>query len=326
MNIIMKHYLVKWIQKHCFSIENSYVPKDKSKMQNFGTGTLYSNLRYGESYPNSFLDIYKCSKKDAKNPVILYVHGGGFTWGSKEDGDPNAGKRGGDKHWFFKRFMEAGYDIVSVEYAFAPEYQYPTPILQLQEAVAFLLDHEEQYQLDMTRIIFCGSSAGGHIAAQYAAVQTNAAYAGEMKIKQILERKQIRALLLNSALIDPTRYDVVHDPAFDFLLRKCGQAYFNEKVMAVSKGANQSNVLTHVTDNYPPVFISDANTGSFYDQAKDLSAKLKELGVRTELNLYPREEVKLTHGYESFDDRYGQDNMRKMLTFLKETEKQENVG
>lgn len=315
----MKHYLVKWLQKHSFSIKNSYTPKAESKIQDFGTGTLISDIAYGEKYPNSFLDIYKCSKDASRHPVMIYTHGGGFTWGSKEDGDPNAGKRGGDKHWFFKRFMEHGYDVVSVEYAFAPEHQYPTPVLQLQEAVSFLMKHAEQYHLDMERIIFCGSSAGGHIAAQYVAIQTNPEYAGEMKIRQILENQQIKALLLNSALIDPTRYDVVHDPAFDFLLRKCGQAYFSEKVMAVSKGANQSNVLSRVTSDYPPTFISDANTGSFYDQARDLYTKLKPLGVMTELNIYPREEVKLKHGYESFDDSYGQDNMRKMLTFLEKT-------
>ncbi len=315
----MKHYLVKWLQKHSFSIENFYKPKNEPKIQDFGTGTLLSDIVYGEKYPNSFMDIYKCSKDNSRHPVIIYTHGGGFTWGSKEDGDPNAGKQGGDKHWFFKRFMEAGYDIVSVEYAFAPEYQYPTPVLQLQEAVSFLINHEEQYELDMKRIIFCGSSAGGHIAAQYVAIQTNANYAKEMNIKQILSNEQIKALLLNSALIDPTRYDVVHDAGFNFLLRKCGQAYFGEKIMASSKGANQSNVLSHVTGDYPPVFISDANTGSFYDQAKDLFTKLRQLGVKAELNIYPREEVKLKHGYESFDDRYGQDNMQKMLSFLEET-------
>ena len=314
----MKHYFVKWLQKHSFSIENSYTPKSEPQIVEFGTGTLRSNIRYGETYPNSFMDIYKGSKDTSRHPVMIYIHGGGFTWGSKEDGDPNAGRQGGDKHWFFKRFMEAGYDIVSVEYAFAPEYQYPTPVLQLQEAVSFLMKYEEQYELDTKKIIFCGSSAGGHIAAQYVAIQNNREYAREMNIKQILREGQIQALLLNSALIDPTRYDVVHDAAFDFLLRKCGQAYFGEKVMAVSQGANQANVLSHVTAHYPPTFISDANTGSFYDQARDLFTKLRQLGVKAELNIYPREKVKLKHGYESFDDRYGQDNMRKMLAFLAE--------
>lgn len=151
-------------------------------------------------------------------------------------------------------------------------------------------------------------------------------YAREMSINQILSKEKIKAVLLNSALIDPTRYDVVHDAGFDFLLRKCGQAYFSEKVMSVSQGANQANVLSYVTDDYPPTFISDANAGSFYDQARDLFTKLTQLGVKAELNIYPREEVKLRHGYESFDDRYGQDNMRKMLAFLKETVCQEKVS
>lgn len=318
-NISMKHYLVKWIQKHTYPAKNSYQSKKEPQKQPFGNGTLYSDLAYGGNYPNSFLDLYKCEEGEDKHPLLIYVHGGGFTWGSKEDGDPNAGKTGKDKHWFFKAFLERGMDIASVEYAFAPEYAYPTPVLQLQEAVRFLMEHQDEYALDMEHLILCGSSAGGHIVGQYAAIQTNRAYAKEMGMQQILGQGQIKAVLFNSALIDPTRYDVVHDAAFDYLLRKCGQAYFKEKKMKCAKGAQQSNLLTKVTETYPPSFLSDANTGSFYDQAEELYRKLKELGVKTEQNIYPREQVTLRHGYESFDDWYGRDNMQKMLHFLQET-------
>lgn len=314
----MKHYLVKWIQKNTYHVKNSFISKNIPDKKSFGNGVVYTDIEYDRNYPNSFLDIYKCEKEEKMHPLIIYVHGGGFTWGSKEDGDPNAGKTGKDKHWFFKCFMEHGYDIVSVEYAFAPEYQYPTPVIQLQQAILFLERHKEQYALDMEHLIFCGSSAGGHIAGQYAAIETNEAYAKEMGMQQILKSGQIRAVLFNSALIDPTRYDVVHDMAFNYLLRKCGQAYFNEKTMATAKGAIQSNLLTQVTEAYPPSFISDGNTASFYDQAKELYEKLNQLGVKTELNIYSRKKEKLRHGYESFDNWYGQDNMKKMLQFLKE--------
>ena len=86
--------------------------------------------------------------------------------------------------------------------------------------------------------------------------------------------------------------------------------------MATAKGAIQSNLLTYVTSEYPPSFISDDNTGSFYDQARDLYEKLNQLGVKAELNIYPKNEMKLTHGYESFNNEYGQDNMKKMIAFL----------
>ncbi len=314
----MKHRLVKWIQTHNFPAQNSFSTKQISQKAPFGDGFLYNDVAYGTEYPNSYLDIYRCTKGEEKHPLIFYVHGGGFTWGSKEDGDPNAGKRDGDKLWFFKRFLAEGYDVVSVDYAFAPDYRYPTPILQIQQAMAFLLAHGAEYTLDTDRLILCGSSAGGHAVGQYAAMQTNPAYAREMGVSQILKPGQIKCVLFNSALIDPTRYDVTHNTGFNVLLRKCGQAYFGDKIMLQSAGAQQANILSWVTEQYPPSFISDGNSGSFYDQARDLYKKLQTISVQTELNIYPKSEVCLHHGYESFCDQYGLDNMEKMLVFLKQ--------
>lgn len=314
----MKHRLIKWIQTHIYPAANHLESKQLQGKITFGTGLLYHDIPYGTKYPNSFMDIYRSGNGIGKHPMIFYVHGGGFTWGSKEDGDPNAGKqKDGDKLWFFKRFLAEGYDIVSIDYAFAPEYQYPTPILQMHQAITFLLTHGAEYGLDMEQLFLCGSSAGGQIVGQYAAIQTNSSYAEEMGIKQVLKQGQIKGILFNSALIDPTRYDVTHSFPFDYLLRKCGQAYFGDSVMASSAGAKQSNILTHITAEYPPCFLSDGNHGSFYDQARELYQELCSLSIYAELNIYPSTEVQLGHGYESFQNKYGLDNMEKMISFLK---------
>lgn len=316
----MKHRLVKWIQAHHYPARNTFEPKHTPGQVPFCNGVLYNDVAYANKYPNSFLDIYRCEKGEEKHPLIFYVHGGGFTWGSKEDGDPNAGKKAdGDKLWFFKRFLSEGYDIVSVDYAFAPDYMYPTPILQIQQAMAFLMAHGVEYALNTDELILCGSSAGGHIVGQYAAIQTNPDCARALGIERILKPGQIKCILFNSALIDPTRYDVTHNAGFDFLLRKCGQAYFGDKVMLQSAGAQQANLLSWVTAQYPPSFISDGNSGSFYDQARDLYHRLQTLSVQTALNICPKSEARLGHGYESFGDKYGLDNMEKMLEFLRQT-------
>lgn len=312
----MKHRLVEAIQKNTYAAVNSFELKGSEREEAFACGTVFRDLCYGRDYPNSYLDLYK-SQKGKSAPLIFYVHGGGFTWGSKEDGDPNAGEQG-DKMWFFKRFLEEGYDVVSIDYAFAPEYSYPTPILQMRQAMRFLEANAATYALAMDQVILCGSSAGGQIVGQYALIETDAAYAGSMQIEPVLSKGAIRCILFNSALLDPTRYDKVHDLGFNYLLRKCGQAYYKERVMRTAKGAIEGNILSHVTKSYPPSFLSDANTGSFYDQARDMYAKLQDLGVTTRLNIYDRHEAKLKHGYESFDTVYGQDNMEQMLAFIKE--------
>lgn len=233
------------------------------------------------------------------------------------DGDPNAGKNNTDKDWFFKRFLAEGYNIVSIDYAFAPEYAYPTPIIQVCQAAQFLADHGSEYDLDMTKVILAGSSAGGQIIGQFANIQTNAAYALEMKLPQVFPEGTIKACLFNSALLDCERYEEAHNLVFNILFKKCGQAYFHSRKLKGHPDVIQFDVIRHACAAFPPSFLSDANCASFFDQARDFDRRLTELGVEHELNIYPKTEVKLSHGYESFHDQYGQDNMKKMLPFLK---------
>lgn len=312
----MAYGLIKFCQKHTFPVKNDFQSGRPMGEEAFDQWRRIHDVPYATEYPNSFLDIYLHQDSQAQ-PTLFYVHGGGFTWGSKVDGDPNAGKNRTDKDWYFKRFLAEGYNIVSIDYAFAPEYAYPTPIIQTCQAGQFLMEHGGEYGLDMSRVILAGSSAGGQIIGQFANIQTNSAYAEEMKLPQVFPEGTIKACLFNSGLLDCERYGEAHSVPFNYLFAKCGEAYFHCKESKGHPAAIQSSVIAHATPAFPPAFLSDANTASFFDQARDFAKRLEELGVEHELNIYPRSEAKLSHGYESFNNKYGQDNMRKMLIFLK---------
>lgn len=53
--------------------------------------------------------------------------------------------------------------VVSVGYRLAPEYPFPTAIEDGVDAVLWLWDHAEQYNLDMSRFVLSGDSAGGNL-------------------------------------------------------------------------------------------------------------------------------------------------------------------
>ncbi|HPZ00601.1 MAG TPA: alpha/beta hydrolase [Clostridiales bacterium] len=311
----MAYSFIRFCQKYFFPADNKNANYLSMGEEPFDKWRRIYDVPYGKDFPNSFLDLYLQRDRTAK-ATVFYVHGGGFTWGSKTDGDPTAGRKKTDKDWYFKRFLTEGYNMVSVDYAFAPEYGYPTPILQMEQAVQFLLEHGMKYGLDMTRLILAGSSAGGQIIGQFANVQTNAAYATEMGIPKILPDGSIKACLFNSALLDCTRYGEAHNPLYDYLFTKCGEAYFSDKNLKNHSLAAQSDVIRHASAAFPPSFLSDGNRGSFFSQARDFDRRLTELGVVHELNIYPETEAKLSHGYESINGPYGQDNMKKMLAFL----------
>lgn len=87
-------------------------------------------------------------------PVILYLHGGGWSLG-------NAGS-----HDRLVRELAVGANaaVAFVEYALAPEAKYPTQIEQAYSAAQWIIQHGEGEGLDPSRMAVAGDSAGGNMA------------------------------------------------------------------------------------------------------------------------------------------------------------------
>ncbi len=308
---------IKFFQKLVFHAQNSYEPKHTPEKRVLDDGRiLLSDIRYGSKYPNSFLDVYLSPFEAAKHPTLIYVHGGGYTWGKKEDNSVTTTDHGLGR--FFNGLSRLGYDIVSINYAFAPEYRYPTPLLQLTEAVSFLKSNTE-LGLDLSSVSFGGDSAGGQLIGQFINLQVNDEYAQELNIPQTLPKDSIRAAAFFSGLLDLEQFGVTHVKAIDRLFSKCGYAYFNTDRLEGNPDCIQASVIAHATPAFPPSFLSDGNNGSFYDQARAFSEKLNALGVRNELLLYPIEAAKLGHGYETTDSPQAVEAQQRAIDFLKST-------
>ncbi len=100
------------------------------------------------------MDIYYPSSKDGLWPATLYVHGGGWSKGSKS---------GGAGAVEFEALQRAGFLVAAVNYRLAPEYQFPAMIEDVKCAVRYLRAHASEYNIDPNRIGAYGGSAGGHL-------------------------------------------------------------------------------------------------------------------------------------------------------------------
>jgi acetyl esterase/lipase len=79
-------------------------------------------------------------------------------------------------------------------------------------------------------------------------------------------------------------------------------------------------ITDKITPEYPPVFITDGNTGSFIWQAKDFAQALKEKGINVKnvfYNIYSKSDPVLPHQYQfDIDNEYSKKTFNALLNFL----------
>ena len=310
-----------------FSQRSGMVKGEVNSMQDKSGGTgawenagggieLAGGIAYADTYPNSFLDIYRTDDTEDPKPVYFFIHGGGYAWGDKAEGDPlgaSGGSSGGMTD-VFRRLAEEGFSVVSINYALVPEYRYPTPVLQINEAAGFLAAHASEYGLDMSRVVLSGGSAGGQLAGQYALIATDPAYAEDFGIDPALNGSAVKGVVFRCALLEPASFDDVNTLMFRIMFRNLKIGYYQNN----SAFLEEADIVAHVSESFPPAYITDGNHGTFDRQAVHLHEKLDALGVSNTLNLYPIGEAQLEHGYDAvLSDEHAADNLEKEIRFLK---------
>jgi len=99
------------------------------------------------------LDIYR--RRDAKGPqpTLIYIHGGGWTGGSKV-GTVN----------YLLPWFEMGWNVVSVDYRLARVSPAPAAVEDCLCALRWVAARAENFGFDVNRLVVSGESAGGHLA------------------------------------------------------------------------------------------------------------------------------------------------------------------
>ena len=111
------------------------------------------NIAYVENgHERQKLDLFLPEKPDAPLPLIIWIHGGGWQAGSK-DNCP------------VLRFTERGYAVASIGYRLSGHAVFPAQIEDCKAAIRWLRAHAAENNLDPKKFGVWGSSAGGHLVA-----------------------------------------------------------------------------------------------------------------------------------------------------------------
>lgn len=128
----------------------------------------FLDIPYGASKAQA-IDLYLPEEGEGPFPLVVHIHGGGFAFGDKRDDHMNAYLDG----------IRRGFAVASVEYRVSGEAIFPAAVLDCREAIRFLKEHADEYQIDPTRIGLIGGSAGGNLCAMLAMNVPNGEFPGE---------------------------------------------------------------------------------------------------------------------------------------------------
>jgi acetyl esterase/lipase len=116
---------------------------------------IFRNLAYvPDGHERQKLDLYLPAQGEGEGPLplIVWVHGGAWRAGNKEN-----------SHSI--HILREGYAAASINYRLSQHAIFPAQIEDCKAAIRFLRANAEKYNIDPNRIGVWGASAGGHLVA-----------------------------------------------------------------------------------------------------------------------------------------------------------------
>ena len=122
---------------------------------------IYEKFSLYEHRPHITLKAYVAETlpglRNLKKAAVLVLPGGGYRLTTDRTAEPVA-----------KTFFGAGFNAFVLRYSVKEEAANYAPLLDAAAAVKFIRDNADRYNIDKDKIILCGFSAGGHLAASLA--------------------------------------------------------------------------------------------------------------------------------------------------------------
>jgi acetyl esterase/lipase len=271
-----------------------------------GTDVLGTDISYESAFDNGLLDVFAAKGTDTL-PLIVYAHGGYYVGEDKMDFT-----------YYCQTLAARGYVVANINYQLAPEGRYPTQMLQVNEAIAFLLLHAEEYRIDPTKIFIGGDSAGAHLSSQMGLYYSNPDFQARIGGEPAIGKEQLRGVILrcgyyNSDTVRATGFPLIADS----LWMMTGEKQFEE-----TEAGRSMSTVAWVTEDYPPTFIDCGDKDPFLSQAQEMIATLAGQGVEFESYLPTTTGFPLIHGFQArLNLVEAQEGLERLAGFLGERSK-----
>lgn len=203
-------------------------------------------------------------------PLLVFVHGGAWTTGSKAQ--------------YPTFLLERGFAVASVDFRSSNEAPFPADVFDIKAGIRYLRAKASYYGYRSNRIAIVGASSGGHLAALVGVTNGDQALEGT-EGEYLSESSSVQAIVsyfgasdLTTILAQSTPAGLaVREPALKRLL---GAA--PEQVPALAKLASP---IFHVTRNAPPILLlhGDQDTQMPLNQAYEMQWAYEQVGRHVEV-------------------------------------------
>ena len=202
-------------------------------------------------------------------PAVLYIHSGGFVFGSIEAEHTHAAG------------LALGTDslVVSVDYRLAPEHRYPAALEDCYAALEWIAAACVELEVNPSRVAVYGTSAGGGLAAAVA----------------LLARDRQGPKLAFQMLDVPELDDRLDTPSMSDY---CDTPVWNRPNAVISwqhyLGDDRSDVPAYAAParakdlgGLPPAYVATAQFDPLRDEGLAYAGRLAHAGVPTEVHSFP---------------------------------------
>ncbi len=115
---------------------------------------LFDIIKLGEQYPDATLTLFVHDEDSTSRPAVVVCPGGGYHFCSVREAEPIA-----------EFYYTHGMNAYLLNYSVAPDAIDYTPLKEVAWAVKYARENAAAHNTDPDKIVTCGFSAGGHLAA-----------------------------------------------------------------------------------------------------------------------------------------------------------------
>jgi acetyl esterase/lipase len=230
---------------------------------------VYPNIVYGVAAGHDLkLDVITAGPDRQMRPTLIYIHGGGWSGGTKEE-----------YQWFTLPFIAAGMNIVNVEYRMSSVSLAPAAVEDCRCALRWVFRHAQEYGLDITKLALDGHSAGGHLSLMTGMLNPDAGFDNNCPGKEDL---RVAAIINYFGITDvPDVLEGQHRQ--DWAVTWFGS--LPDKMDL----AKRLSPLTYVRSGLPPIITIHGTNDALvpYQEAEQLHQALDRVGAPNELITIP---------------------------------------